>query len=84
MDLGLRLRSAVSVSIEGVPPVRDGFYRQGLGDPLMLGKPHETSFPQEFFTVKDRFGLNSKQEGLDPTSGDLPSVLSPTRSAGRR
>jgi len=50
----------------------------------MLGKPHETSFPQEFFTVKDRFGLNSKQEGLDPTSGGLPSVLSPTRSAGRR
>lgn len=35
----------------------------------MLGKPHETSFPQEFFTVKDRFGLNSKQEGLDPTFG---------------
>ena len=35
----------------------------------MLGKPHETSFPQEIFTVKDRFGLNSKREGLDPTSG---------------
>ncbi|WP_230681289.1 hypothetical protein, partial [Paracidovorax cattleyae] len=50
-------------------PVRDGFYRQGLGDPLMLGKPHEISFPQEIFTVKDRFGLNSKRESLDPTSG---------------
>ncbi len=35
----------------------------------MLGKPHEISFPQEVFTVKDRFGLNSKREGLDPTSG---------------
>lgn len=48
----------------------------------MLGKPHETSFPQELYTVKDRFGLNSQQEGLNPTSGRLPSVLSPTRSAG--
>lgn len=36
----------------------------------MLGEPHEISFPQEFFTVKGRLGLNSnKQEGLDPTSG---------------
>ncbi|MDQ1093094.1 hypothetical protein QE400_002507 [Xanthomonas sacchari] len=35
----------------------------------MLGTPHETSFPQEVFTVKDRFGLNSQWEGLDPTSG---------------
>jgi len=68
----------MSVSIEGVPPVRDGFYRQGPGDPLMLGKPHEISFPQEFFTVKELFGLYSKQEGLDPTSGGLPSALSPT------
>ncbi|MDF3983368.1 hypothetical protein P3W24_13755 [Luteibacter sp. PPL201] len=57
------------MSIEGVPPVHDGFYRQGPGDPLMLGTPHEISFPQAFFTDRDRFGLNSKQEGLDPTSG---------------
>lgn len=35
----------------------------------MPGKPHETSFPEETFTVKDRFGLNSKREGLNPTSG---------------
>jgi len=58
----------VSVSIEVFPPVLDGFYRQGSGDLLMLGKPHETSFPEETFTVKDRFGLNSKREGLNPTS----------------
>ena len=44
----------------------------------MLGKPHETSFAQEFFTVKERFGLNSKQEGLDPTSGvTVSSVADP-------
>lgn len=35
----------------------------------MLGKPHEISFPQEVFIAKDRFGLNSKREGLDQTSG---------------
>ncbi len=35
----------------------------------MPGKPHETCFPKERFTVKDRFGLNSKREGLNPTSG---------------
>ena len=35
----------------------------------MLGKPHETSFPEETFTVKDRFGLDSKREGLNPASG---------------
>lgn len=34
----------------------------------MPGKQHETSFPGERFTVKDRFGLNSKREGLSPTS----------------
>jgi hypothetical protein len=34
----------------------------------MPGKPHETSFPEETFTVKDRFGLNSKREGLNQTS----------------
>jgi hypothetical protein len=58
----------VSVSIEVFPPVLDGFYRQGSGDLLMPGKPHETSFPEETFTVKDRFGLNSKREGLNQTS----------------
>jgi len=31
----------------------------------MPGKPHETSFPEECFTVKDRFGLDSKREGLN-------------------
>jgi len=40
---GLRLRSAVSVSIELFPPVRDGFYRQGLEDLLMPEKPHKHS-----------------------------------------
>ncbi len=35
----------------------------------MLGKPHETSFPEESFTVKDRFGLDSKREGPNPASG---------------
>lgn len=35
----------------------------------MLGKPHKTSFPEETFTVKDRFGLNSKREGLNPAPG---------------
>lgn len=35
----------------------------------MLGKPHKTSFPEETFTVKDRFGLNSKREGLNPARG---------------
>ncbi|MFC6841894.1 hypothetical protein [Xanthomonas theicola] len=59
----------MSVSIEVFPPVRDGFYRQGPGDLSMPGKPHETSFPGERFTVKDRFGLNSKREGLNQTSG---------------
>ena len=31
----------------------------------MPGKPHEISYPEERFTVKDRFGLNSKREGLN-------------------
>lgn len=35
----------------------------------MLGKPHKTSFPEETFTVKDGFSLNSEREGLNPTSG---------------
>ncbi|MEW3697672.1 hypothetical protein QOZ28_31585, partial [Pseudomonas aeruginosa] len=55
LDLGLRLRSLVSVSIEVFTPVHDGFYRQGSGDLLMPGKPHGASFPKERFTVKDRF-----------------------------
>ena len=38
LGLGLRLHSAVPVSIEGVPPVRDSFYRRRTGDPMMLGK----------------------------------------------
>jgi hypothetical protein len=59
----------VSVNIEVFTPVGDGFYRQGPGDPSMPGKPHETSFPGERFTVKDRFGLNSKREGLNQTFG---------------
>jgi len=48
--------------------------RQGPGDPLMLGKPHEISFPEETFTVKDRFGLNSEREGLDPASGSYRHI----------
>lgn len=32
----------------------------------MPGKPHKTSFPEETFTVKDRFGLNSERDGLNP------------------
>lgn len=35
----------------------------------MPGKPHEISFPGRRFTVKDRFGLNSKREGLNPPPG---------------
>jgi hypothetical protein len=63
------LRSAVSVSIEVFLLFVTAFYRQGSGDLLMPGKPHKTSFPEETFTVKDRFGLDSKREGLNPTSG---------------
>lgn len=42
----------------------------------MPGKPHETSIPGECFTVKDRFGLNSKREGLDQTSGSYRQPIS--------
>ena len=59
----------MSVSIEVFLLFHDGFYRQGSGDLLMPGKPHETSFPHRVFTVKDRFGLNSKREGLARTLG---------------
>ncbi len=31
----------------------------------MPGKPHGASFPNGRFTVKDRFGLDSKREGLN-------------------
>lgn len=34
----------------------------------MPGKPHGASFPKERFTVKDRFGLDSKWEGLNQAS----------------
>jgi hypothetical protein len=34
----------------------------------MPGKPHGACFPKERFTVKDRFSLDSKREGLNPTS----------------
>ncbi len=34
----------------------------------MPGKPQNRSFPKKRFTVKDRFGLDSKREGLNPTS----------------
>jgi len=41
------LGSAKPVSIGVFLLLRDGFYRQGSGDLPMLGKPHETSFPEE-------------------------------------
>jgi len=56
---------------------------------LMLAKPHKTSFPEETFTVKDRFGLDSKREGLNQTSGSYrqfyrkPGVTS-VRTGGHR
>ncbi|MBB4596437.1 hypothetical protein [Xanthomonas arboricola] len=56
----------MSVSIEVFLLFHDGFYRQGPGDLLMPGKPHKTSFPEETFTVKDGFGLDSERDGLDP------------------
>ncbi len=40
----------------------------------MLGKPHGISFPEETFTVKDRLGLNSEQEGLDPAFGSYRRI----------
>ncbi|WP_156438037.1 MULTISPECIES: hypothetical protein [Burkholderia] len=57
------------MSIEVFSPLRNGFYRQGSGDLLMLGKPHKTSFPEKTFTVKDGFGLDSDREGLNPAVG---------------
>ena len=35
----------------------------------MPGKPHDCSIPEEGFTVKDRFGLDSKWEGPNPAFG---------------
>ncbi|SHI10315.1 hypothetical protein SAMN04488135_10913 [Pollutimonas bauzanensis] len=35
----------------------------------MPGKPHKISFPEERFTVKDRFGLNSERQGLNRATG---------------
>ena len=34
----------------------------------MPGKPHETSFPEKAFTVKDGKSLNSERERLNPAS----------------
>lgn len=34
----------------------------------MLGKPHETSFPEKAFTVKDGKSLNSERECLNSAS----------------
>ncbi len=34
----------------------------------MPGKPRNRSFPKWRFTVKDRFGLDSKREGLNLAS----------------
>jgi hypothetical protein len=68
LDLGFRFRSAASVSIEVFLRFFDGFYRQGPGDLLMPGKPHETSFPEKTFTVKDGKSLNSEREGLNSAS----------------
>lgn len=34
----------------------------------MSGKPHETSFPEKAFTVKDGKSLNSERECLNPAS----------------
>lgn len=33
----------------------------------MPGKPHKASFPEETFTFKDGFGLDSEWNGLNPT-----------------
>jgi hypothetical protein len=49
----------VSVNIEVLLLVRDGVYRQGSGNLLMPGKPHEISIPEVLFTVKDPLGLDS-------------------------
>lgn len=63
------MRNAVSVSIKVFLLFVTVLYRQGSGNLLMPGKPRRTSFPEETFTVKDRFGLASKREGLNRASG---------------
>jgi hypothetical protein len=68
----------VSVSIEVFLLFCDGFYRQGPGDPLMLGKPHEISFPEKAFTVKDGKSLNSERECLN-----LASILTVSSTVNR-
>ncbi len=35
----------------------------------MPGKPYETSFPAECFTVKDQLGLENQHGTLDPGPG---------------
>lgn len=50
----------------------------------MPGKPHQASFPEGTFTVKDGFGLDSEWDGLNPTLSSKPPTPSPTRSAGQR
>lgn len=35
----------------------------------MPGKPHQASFTEETFTVKDGFGLDSERDGLNPALG---------------
>lgn len=42
----------------------------------MPGKPHETSFPEQTFTVKDGLGLDSEREVLIQ-----PSVLTASSTA---
>ncbi len=49
----------------------------------MLGKPHETSFPEQTFTVKDGFGLNSERDGLNlPPSSYRPFHRQPAPLVG--
>lgn len=49
----------------------------------MLGRLHETSFTEETFTLKDRFGLNSRLKGLNPTcSSYRPFYRQPVLLAG--
>ena len=46
---------AITVAVRGFPPVLTAFYRQGLGDLLMPGKPYKTNFPEE--TLPSKTGL---------------------------
>jgi hypothetical protein len=66
------LRLAAFTPVRNAPPQP---FRRAVdllpvqGDLLMPGKPRRTSFPEETFIVKDRFGLDSKREGLNRASG---------------